>query len=342
MNWLAGWDFPSQTSPALPVVVSQLIFALLVSIAMIVLRMAIDTVAPGAGPLALIYPAVTLATLFGRWLAGLLTLVATMAYTVIFLMMSPGGLTLMHDSDGPRVVVNSIVLLGMIVLLEIFRRAIAQANAERDRQIERGELLLRELDHRMKNNFAAVASLLQMQGQRATDPVLRAELASALSRVESIATAHRFLYRGGAPAGKIDMADYLRELCGALETALLSSERVRLRCTAESVMFDRDRAALVGLIVNELVTNAARHAFVDGRAGTITVAFRAVDDGHELAVEDDGCGLPDQPSGGGLGRRLITAFVGEAQGELVTESSHAGTRCTVRLRSVTPDGNRSL
>ena len=332
MKWLAGWDFPSRTAPALPILLAQLIFALLVTIAMIVLRMAVDVIAPGAGPLALTYPAVMVATLFGRWFAGLLTLVATIAYTVYFVLPLTGPSVLEHESDVARVVVNVIVLVVTVLLLEIFRGAITQANAERDRQINQRDLLLAEFDHRLKNNFATVAGLLQLQLQRATDPVVREELAGALNRVESIATANRFLYNRGAPAGAVDIAAYLGQLCAALESALLRTDRVKLHCQAEPATIERDRTVAVGLIVNELVTNAARHAFPDERTGTITVTFRRCDSGYELIVEDDGCGLPSQPREGSLGRRLIGAFVREARGELRTESSAAGTRCTVLLR----------
>jgi two-component sensor histidine kinase len=220
----------------------------------------------------------------------------------------------------------------MILLLEIFRSAIARANAERDRQIERGQLLLRELDHRVKNNFMSVSSLLELQRHRATDPVVRAELETALNRVQSIATAHRFLYHHDALSDDIDMKHYLSELCAALSTALLRSDRVELRSRIDSVTAPRDRAISIGLIVNELVTNAARHAFPDERSGSISVTLDQQDEGMVLTVEDDGGGITGPSRDGSLGQRLIAAFVRDADGELRTESSDAGTKCAVRLR----------
>jgi two-component sensor histidine kinase len=333
MNWLAGWDFPSRLSPALPTAVAQLLFALLVTVVMILVRMVIDLIAPGAGALSLLYPAVMIATLFGRWFAGLLTLVMSMGYSIYFVLPMRGTPGFGITDDGPRIIVNLAVLTMTILLLEIFRGAIAQANAERDRQIEQGKLLLRELDHRVKNNFMAVSSLLQMQRQRAADSIVRDELETAIGRVEGIAAAHRFLYHPDAPSSdEIDMTLYLGELCSALDKALLRSERIALRNAVDKVTVHRDRAISIGLIVNELVTNAARHAFPDDRSGTITVSLRCVDKGLDLVVEDDGRGMASQPREGSLGRRLIAAFVREARGELQTESSPAGTRCTVRLR----------
>ena len=332
MNWLAGWDFPSRMSPAVPLVPAQLLFALLATIIMILIRMMIDLIAPSAGALSLIYPAVMIATLFARWFAGMLTLVMSMSFTIYFVLEPKGQFLLENPADGPRVLVNIGVMLVTIVLLEIFRGAITRANAERDHQIEQGRLLLRELDHRMKNNFMAVSSLLQMQRSRASDPVVRAELESALNRVDGIAAAHRFLYHGDAPAAEIDITVYLGELCIALESALLRSDKVKLSCHIEPVTVTRDRAISIGLIVNELVTNAARHAFPDDRSGTITVSLVGAGKGLDLVVADDGVGMAPETREGSLGRRLIAAFVREAKGELETESSSAGTRCIVRLR----------
>ncbi|MET0375491.1 MAG: histidine kinase dimerization/phosphoacceptor domain -containing protein [Rhizorhabdus sp.] len=332
MNWLAGWDFPSRTAPALPVLVAQAIFAMLVTIAMILVRMTIDMISLGAGPFVLISPTVMVATLFGRWFSGAIALLLSLSYTVYFVLPVTGNFTLEQPGDVPRLLVNIFVGAATMVLLEIFRGAVSQANAERDRQIEQRELLLAELDHRVKNNFAAVSGLLRMQAQRATDPVVREELGIALNRVEGIATAHRFLYRDGSTGGEIDMAPYLEALCAALRPALLNADRVGLECRSDAVRLDRDRAISIGLIINELVTNAARHAFPDGRAGIVSISLAQVDGAIELVVQDDGCGLPVEPRAGSLGRRLISAFVREARGEMSVESSPTGTRCSVLLR----------
>lgn len=332
MNWLAGWDFPTRTAAVLPTAVAQIIFAMLVTTATILLRMIVDMFAPGAGPLALIHPAVMIATLFSRWFAGLLTLAGATAYSVMFVMPPSGALALDNPADRARVIVNVVVMLFTILLLETFRRAMVRANAERDRQIEQGQLLLRELDHRVKNNFMAVASVLEMHRQQSKDPVVRDELDSAIRRVDGIATAHRFLYRGDGASEQVEMGHYLGELCGALRSALLPSDRLKLRTAIDSVTMPRDRAIAIGLIVNELVTNAVRHAFPGGRSGTIVVSLDAREGEAMLTVEDDGCGIQAPPREGSLGRRLIAAFVRQAEGEFSTESSASGTRCSLVLR----------
>src|SRR5690606_3710240 len=101
---------------------------------------------------------------------------------------------------------------------------------------------------------------LDLQRRRASDPGTQEALGAALSRVESIARAHRHLYRGGGSAGSVEMKDYLPDLCAALADALFLHGTITLQCTTDSVQMPRDRAVSIGLVVNELVTNAVKHA----------------------------------------------------------------------------------
>jgi two-component sensor histidine kinase len=332
MKWLAGWDFSARVMPALPVWLSQIIFAILCAFGFVILRAAVDVFAPSAGPFALIYPFVLAATLFGRWQAGVIANILTILYIWFYILPVPGHLGLERNGDEPRMLVNIIAGAIIVCLAEIFRRAVADATAAREARIAERDLLLREIDHRVKNNFAAVTGLIQLQRQRATNDIVRDELGVALSRVESFATAHRFLYRDGAALASVDMQPYLEQLSDALSAGLLRSDNVRIVCIAEAIDMPRDRAVSIGLIVNELVTNAAKHAFPDDRGGRILILFQRVDGAIELIVEDDGCGGADRPRDGSLGRRLIAGFVQQAAGELSTRSSPEGTTCRVRLQ----------
>ena len=134
----------------------------------------------------------------------------------------------------------------------------------------------------------------------------------------SISEAHRNLYAGGQDIACVDMAVYLTDLCANLADALLLGELVRLECSVEPGALERDRAVAVGLIVNELVTNAAKHAFNDGKPGEIRVAFGRRPEGFRLTVEDNGRGLPADyaTAGHGLGRGLVEAFTRQAGGQL--------------------------
>ena len=178
-------------------------------------------------------------------------------------------------------------------------------------------LLLDELNHRVKNSFATVASLLTLRAKRCESPEARQHLNEAVNQVMSIAQAYAHLYAGGQPRS-LDVADYLRDLCEGLAQGMMDGERLRLSVSAKSAIMDTDRALPLGMAVNELVTNALKYAFPDGRSGVIEVDFEPTDDGWRLVVADDGVGLPgdfDQQQRG-TGAKLVKSFARQAGARL--------------------------
>ncbi len=337
MGRIGELDLPERLAPFAPAWVTQLLFALLCAAAGVVARVFVDIFAPGAGPFALGYPAVLVAALFGRWQAGAVAAVLTLAHTWFFLLPPLNSFYPKGPGDGSRLLVIVIAYVILIAVAETFRRAVRRAAAERDRQIAERDLFLEEFDHRVKNNFTLVAALLDMQRRRAGDGETADALASALARVESIARAHRHLYRGTAAPGEVDMAAYIHELCAALEEALFLRGAITLDCAAAHAALPRDRAVSIGLIVNELVTNAAKHAFGDRVDGAIKVVFEARGTGWRLIVADNGEGISPvaiaKRRGGGLGHRLIEGFVRQARGTIRTESGPDGTTVRVDLEA---------
>lgn len=317
--------------------VTQLGFGLLCAAAATMVRGLVDVFAPAAGPFALGYPAVLIATLVARWPAGAITAVTTVIYYWYFTLPVFGAFTFANPADAPRLVINALCYALIVAVAERFRRAVRHAVLERDREVAERDLFLQEFDHRVKNNFALVASVLELKRRRATNPDTAAALESALTRVESIARAHRHLYRGGAAPGTVDMAEYLHELCSALSETLFLRAAITLDCHADHADMERDRAVSIGLVANELVTNAVKHAFVGRDAGTIVVRFRKRDDadGWRLTVADDGIGMSDEARekgrDGGLGKRLTDAFARQAGGTLSVESGTHGTAVMLDL-----------
>lgn len=177
-------------------------------------------------------------------------------------------------------------------------------------------LLFQELNHRVKNSFATVTSLLTLRARRSQNPETREQLNAAVNQVMSIAQAYAHLYAGGQPHS-VDFADYLRDLCNGLAQGLADSERVTLEVCAQSMAMDTDRALPLGMAVNELVTNALKYAFPDGRTGRIDVRFETEGDGWRLSVLDDGVGLPEEfERPGGLGSSLLKSFARQANARL--------------------------
>lgn len=315
----------------------QLGFGLLITGLAIGLRAVIDGISPAAGPFALGFPAVLIATLFGRWQAGLLTGTLTLLYSWYFVLPVQHSFLLKTPDDTGRLVLATINYAAVLVIAELFRRAVRRATQERDRELAERDLFLEEFDHRVKNNFTLVAALLDMQRRRAKEGETAEALSSALNRVESIARAHRHLYRGGAATrGEVDMATYLEELCAALAEALFLRGAITLDCFCDHGAIPRDRAVSIGLIVNELVTNAAKHAFAGRHGGRIEVRFEAASPGWRLVVRDDGVGMPETPRArkdGGLGQKLIDGFVRQARGKASVETGTEGTKVTVALEA---------
>ncbi|QDZ06664.1 hypothetical protein FPZ24_03555 [Sphingomonas panacisoli] len=319
-------DLPDRLYPALPRWLTQIGAALLCVGAGGLLRILINVIAPGSAVFVLLLPMIMVATLFARWQAGLLTAAISITYSFYYIYL-PNPTSAVAPSM--TLFAISVAALITIILAEVFRRAVRQASAERDRQIDDRDLMLAEFEHRVKNNFAIVASMLDIQRRRAGDTPAGEALSAAMMRVDSIARAHRHLYRDGR-GSEVNTKDYLEDLCATLSDALLLRGGVTLDCDIDSAPIQRDHAVSIGLIVNELVTNAAKHAFGGRERGAINVSWkRRPEGGWRLTVADDGVGLPPGPQparkDGGLGQRLIEAFAHQAGGTLTTDSDKTGT-----------------
>lgn len=308
----------------MPAVVSQLLFAAICTLGGIGLRLLLDLWVQSVGPFVVMFPAVLVATLFARWQAGVMTLVAILLYGWYFVLPVQLSFTFSDSEDSTRLVLAAVFGLIEISLAEHFRAGMRAALADR-------ELLLRELDHRVKNNFASMASLLEMQLRRASSPETKAALKTALGRIESFSLGHRFLYQGFDDAGTVNMQSYLTDLCAAIGSAIDVNGNVRVRCEADPVMMPRDRAISIGLLVNEIATNSAKHAYPDGRDGLVSVSFKRTGDGLKLDVSDDGCGMAEERRRGSLGLALIDSLVRQADGTMQNETGPTGTAYRIAL-----------
>ena len=320
-------DLPNRLSSHMPVWATQIIVALGCTSVAFLVRELVDMALPGAGPFALTFPFVLIATLFARWQSGLLALFLCALFAWYFVLPLKSSFNFAVQTDGPRVFINFASGLIVVLVAELFRRAVQLAIAERDGRIEERDLYLQEFDHRVKNNFATVVSLLSLQRQRVKGDEAKQALDEAQQRVNSIAQAHVALYRGDDGVVEIDMEAYLSRLCAALTTAHIFDHRFKLECHADAVRVPRDQAIAIGLLTNELVTNAFKHAFVDRDRGQIYVNFRKIGSVSKLIVGDDGVGIGAAPAReGSLGQKLIRAFAAQAEATLETESTGDGSR----------------
>lgn len=209
-----------------------------------------------------------------------------------------------------------------------------EALEERQRSVVEQEHLLSELNHRVKNNAQATASFLTLQANRASDLGVAMALQRAATRVMLSTLIQDRMFRAGAEAG-IDLGDELESVArSALE--ITGRHNLKLEVAKEGrFVLPVSRATLLSLIVNELVVNAAVHAFPDGQVGRVRLAVRDSGPGlAEVEVADDGVGLPKAPehaaADGRLGLHLVPRLAQQARAALRFHSN-GGTRATLRF-----------
>jgi len=198
------------------------------------------------------------------------------------------------------------------------------------------ETLLKEIHHRVKNNFQLIMSLLDLQANRQEAREVIAQFATAQGRIKSMALVHEKLYQS-ADLGRIDFAEYLGDIVQSMAMYCPRGKRVpAMRVDAHPVYLNIERAVPCGLVVNELLVNACKHAFPDGWAGEpeLFVSLREEAEGRVcLTVADNGIGLPEgaeDGTGNALGFILVGLLVKQLRGELAIDRSN-GTRFTVRF-----------
>nr|WP_273544188.1 histidine kinase dimerization/phosphoacceptor domain -containing protein [Croceicoccus gelatinilyticus] len=310
---------------------AQSLFGLACALAMIGTRSVLDLFAPTSGPFALVYPTVLIATLFGHWRAGLVAYLFSFFWAWWFVLPSVGSFRFVVPTDPSRVAINASAVAIIALLAETFRRAVQAAAQARDAEIERRGLLMAELEHRTKNNFALVASLLELQKRRTDDVAVISALSEATGRVHTFARAYANLVDSQGEGSSVEMRDYLEEVILRVREGAFA-DNVAVRTDIASCVLPRQVAVALGLFVNEAITNCAKYAFPEGRAGSVDIGFTCDGSGWSVTVRDDGVGNPAQPEivetqprrGGGMGTGLMQAFARQAGAELSVEPTNRG------------------
>jgi len=218
---------------------------------------------------------------------------------------------------------------------EAAEREVRESRDRLERLAAQQALLLREVNHRVANSLQLISSLIALQGRRVADPAAREMLRRAAERVDAVALVHRRLYTSN-DVEFVEMDQYLAGLIEEFRRALAhDGDDGRIELQAESVKIETDKAVSIGLIVNELVTNALKYAYPSGARGRVRVTFaraRAAGVTHggvTLVVEDDGVGYPggSMPAkGSGLGAMIVAAMAETLHATIALDKTWRGTR----------------
>ncbi len=199
-------------------------------------------------------------------------------------------------------------------------------------------VLLREVHHRVKNNMQVIISLLQLQAGKIKDKTYTDMLKEIQERIRSMAMIHERFYQSKGFAD-IDFGDYVDSLAKSLFIAHgVNSGNIRLKTDVEECLFDLENAIPCGLIVNELISNALKHAFPNGGKGEIKVVLRAIDgDKIELKVIDTGIGMassPDYENTKSIGLELVKVLVEHQLGGKIEVKREHGTQFCVTFNKL--------
>lgn len=195
------------------------------------------------------------------------------------------------------------------------------------------EVLLREVNHRVKNSLQLVSSLLTLQALSSKEPEMRRQFQEACGRIGTVAQVHQRLYQSETYS-EVAFGQYLRDLCRELGGGALAKGRA-VTVDADDIDLSADAVIPLALVVNELVCNALKYAYADGEAGEVAVEFRVLPDGAKrLSVADRGRGLPagyEVARADTLGMKVVRAFAGQLKGKFRAEPAGPGARFVIDL-----------
>ncbi len=217
-------------------------------------------------------------------------------------------------------------------LITAQKMAISQSLSEK-------EVLLREIHHRVKNNLQIISSLLQKQARLAGDGDAKKMAKEGQERIQSMALIHQNLYQSEQLSG-VNIRSYLEDLGKNIGRSHAKPDtEIKLELVVEDQYLDLDTAIPVGLILNELLTNAYKYAFPGGEVGHIQVIFQRVGDKFEMEVNDNGVGLPADHAERikkSLGHNLVKGLVRQLEGKMTWLKPEQGTGVQIRFQSPAP------
>lgn len=303
----------------------ELALGILAAVAAVGLRFALNPLLGEIAPFVFTFAGVAIAAVAGGWRSGVVAMVAGQLLTS-YVIIGPLG-SFYADDAQMRTAIIAATSSQLILLLTIglYQREVDKGTDERERRLELQGEALREIDHRTRNNYQTVLAMIELQMRRSTNGEVRDALAQVLERIQAIASASQRLAAQSADLLSVKLDDHLCGLIDQIERGL-SRQEIELDCDVDEVIASPEKATSISIIVNELVTNALKHAFNGEGSGHVVVTGRK-GRAFELTVTDNGRGIDASRRDGhsGLGSKLVESFARQLQAQHQVSSSSEGT-----------------
>ncbi|MBU2926971.1 histidine kinase dimerization/phosphoacceptor domain -containing protein [Winogradskyella psychrotolerans] len=247
-----------------------------------------------------------------------------------------------------KLFIISLIFLGILLTLVTFyyiknrkkNRLLDKQKTLLESTVEDKNFLLKEIHHRVKNNLQVISSLLSLQQRQISDVKASQAMQEGRDRVKAMALIHQNLYQDTDLIG-VQINDYVKKLANSLvKNYQTENKPIQLNLDVDTIKLDIDTIIPLGLVINELISNALKYAFTEQDSGTIDIHLKHKNNSLTLVVTDNGKGLPegfDINQISSLGFRLIKAFSDKLKADLRINSSKQGTEIHLDIPNITPN-----
>ena len=237
--------------------------------------------------------------------------------------------------------ISLVILLLIIIIITLQINIAKRKQAEKQIKVSllEKEVLLREIHHRVKNSYAIIIGLLNLQGSNIKDEGIKSIFRDSAKRIRSMSLVHELLY-SAENLSMIDFGNYVETLARIIfKTYKISPARIKIKVDIKDIQLNTETSVPLGLVVNELVSNAMKYAFPGDRDGEIIITMQKIDskNEYELTIEDNGTGLPegfDIHKTDTLGLRLVTMMVENQLGGNIEVKRDRGTKFKIRCEAL--------
>jgi two-component sensor histidine kinase len=306
----------------------------LLASAAVIIRKSLSPVMGDVAPYATGFVAVALAAMLAGWRAGLVAMLVGQVLFWIFILEPAGSLDVSGQARRIGMVVATASQVILLTIIALYQREVDKGISERERHVALLDHALHEIDHRTRNNHQTVLALIHLQAQRSSNDGVKDALHQVADRIQAIAHATEKLALRSGDLDRVRLDDHLRSLCEQIQRGL-STQHVQIECEFDEITMTADRAVVIAIIVNELVTNALKHAF-DGRDDGRVLVAGQMNGVLRLSVADNGVGMKSggRSRRGGLGTKLVESFARQLGAKHEVTSSEAGTRHDIIIPKV--------